>query len=338
VQQTNDDGYIITGTCITGVSNSDAFLLKLNSLGNLMWMKTYENVINTSNDYGNSVQQTSDYGYMVIGNVYNPNSGALDPYLLKTDSSGNFQWNKIYHGTYLSNSHTAMQTFDYGYIIGISSLDSISSTYDIGVIKTDYSGNISWSKLYGGPLNDDYPASIEQTSDGGYIIAGSRYDAVNDFEYYLIKTDSTGNSGCFDTNFTTSVIIPSVIVTNQILSDSSGMATTSPFIVTEQGGSVITLCSGSTGIAEGKKQNSFSVFPNPAVNEINISFPIATSLIISTRIFKLTGEIVFADENKATNNYFKKTIDISNFDPGIYIIRAYSDTEAFQRKLIIITR
>lgn len=333
VQQTHDNGYIITGTCITGVSNTDAFLIKLNDQGDFAWMKTYENTINTCNDYGNAVQETSDYGFMVIGNIHNTGSGLMDPYLLKTDSMGNFEWNKTYHGTYNSNSRTAVQTSDDGYIIGVNNLDSQSSLYDIGLIKTDFTGNISWSKLYGGLLNDDYAASIEQTSDGGYIIAGSRFDAVNDFEYYLIKTNSAGNSGCFENNYNPSVLTPSVIETNHIVSDSSGIATNILTIVMDQGGVETTLCS-AAGITA-NSQYPFSVFPNPANEQINISFPATNSQTLRINIFSITGEIIYAAENKIKNNFFNKVVDVSDLQSGIYIIKAFTEKETFQLKLII---
>jgi type II secretory pathway pseudopilin PulG len=163
IQQTSDGGYIVAGE-----SASDFLIVKLNSSGNIQWAKT---IGGTDYDYAYSIQQTSDGGYMVAGWSY-ISSIYADFLIIKLDSLGNIQWEwaKTIDGSGYDEAFSIQQTSDGGYIVAGSSA-SFSSSWDSLIIKLNSSGNIQWAKTIGG-TNDDIAYSIQQTSDGGYIVAG----------------------------------------------------------------------------------------------------------------------------------------------------------------------
>lgn len=120
-----------------------------------------------------SVVQTSDGGYALTGYTCSytyRNTGLADVYLVKTDGSGNMQWNRTYGNMYDECASSIIQTSDGGY-----ALAGYTCTYtradDAYLVKTNSSGNMQWSRMYGsGGL--DFAYSVVQTSDGGYLLAG----------------------------------------------------------------------------------------------------------------------------------------------------------------------
>jgi hypothetical protein len=184
VQQTSDGGYIVCGyTSSFGEGYEDFWLVKTDSNGNMAWNKTYGG---ENSEYAYSVQQTSDSGYIIAGDTYSSGAG-LEAWLVKTDSSGNMQWNKNYGGSLDDEAYAVQQTNDGGYIIA-GFTDSFTNNRDIWLIKTDSSGNVEWNRTYGGEQKDE-ACSVQQTDDGGYMIAGTTYSfgATWDPDFWLIK-------------------------------------------------------------------------------------------------------------------------------------------------------
>ncbi|MDX9695502.1 MAG: Ig-like domain-containing protein [Bacteroidales bacterium] len=194
IQQTTDGGYIIIGTTSTyGAGGSDIWMIKTDKTGNEQWSNTFGG---TSNEYGNSVQQTSDGGYIITGETSSYGAGLNDLWLIKTDQYGNKQWDKTFGTTQGDSGNSVCQTNDEGFIIVGSKSVLVSSSWsrDFWLIKTDNSGNMIWEQAFG-ESNHDYGRSVKQTDDGGYILVGSLYNhsGYGDYDITLIKTDDVGN-------------------------------------------------------------------------------------------------------------------------------------------------
>jgi hypothetical protein len=189
VQQTSDGGYILAGYTSSFGAGGDILLIRTDANGNIIWAKTYGG---TNDDYASSVQQTSDGGYIVAGFTSSFGASLSDVFLVKTDASGNVQWAKTYGGTNYDLAYSVQQTSGGGYIVaGLTR--SFGAGGDILLIKTDANGNIIWAKTYGG-TNDDWAYSVQQTSDGGYIVAGWTYSfGAGSDDILLIKTDANGD-------------------------------------------------------------------------------------------------------------------------------------------------
>jgi len=186
VQQTSDGGYIIIGSG-PYPGNSSARLIKTDMNGNFQWEQTF-----TGNGYfyGHSVQQTSDGGYIIAG--MNGGGSSSQMGLIKTDATGNLQWQQTFGGTALEYCRSVKQTSDGGYIISGSTLSYGAGSADFFLVKTDATGNLQWQQTSGG-IEYETNYYVEQTSDGGFILTGDTYSGATDNDFYLVKTDATGN-------------------------------------------------------------------------------------------------------------------------------------------------
>jgi len=193
VKRTSDGGYIVAGrTGSYGFGNADIFLMKLDGSGNVVWAKAYGS---SGADFGYDVQITSDGGFVVVG--YYTSSGDTNAIIVKTNSSGNVQWNRVLGGTQMESFYSVAQTSDGGFIAtGITRSFGLGSA-DVFLARFNSSGTLQWSKTYGGS-QWDHASSIQQTSEGGYVMVGrtnSPSFTAGNYDFFLIKTDAGGNIG-----------------------------------------------------------------------------------------------------------------------------------------------
>jgi len=186
VQQTTDGGYIIVGE----IFFSYVYLIKTNTSGDSLWARIYGG---GGDDGGVSVQQTSDGGYIVAGYTESYGSGDADVYLIKTNTSGDSLWARAYGGASRDKGSLVQQTSDGGYVVAGWTYSYGSGRSDIYLIKTNTSGYVTWTRTYGGG-GDDGGLSVQQTSDGGYIVAGyTESYGSGGADVYLIKLKPEGS-------------------------------------------------------------------------------------------------------------------------------------------------
>jgi hypothetical protein len=192
VQQTFDEGFIITGwTWSYGTVMGDLWLVKIDSQGNEEWNTSFGG---NGYDRGFSVQQTTDGGYVATGWTDSYGAGNDDVWLVKADSQGNEEWNKTFGGSGRDQGQSVQQTTAGGYIITGYTRSYGAGDDDVWLIKTDSLGIEDWKMTYGG-VYSDVGYSVQQTTDGGFIITGHTlsYGAgVHDF--FLIKADALGDT------------------------------------------------------------------------------------------------------------------------------------------------
>ena len=135
---------------------------------NAQWAKTYGG---SKEEYANSIQQTSDGGYIVAGYTKSFGAGETDIWVLKLSSNGAIEWHHTSGGINTDKSYSIQQTSDGGYIVAGRTASFGAGHYDIWVLKLSSNGAIEWQRTYGG-RSSDVAYSIQQTSDGGYIVAG----------------------------------------------------------------------------------------------------------------------------------------------------------------------
>ncbi|WP_353083770.1 T9SS type A sorting domain-containing protein, partial [Flavobacterium sp.] len=229
----------------------DIWVVKLNNTG-ILWQKCLGGV---ANDYGSSIKQTIDGGYILMGSTSSSNGdvsgnhGGSDIWVAKLTNLGGIEWQKCLGGIQSDTAASIQQSTDGGYILcgDTSSFDGDVSGWhgadDVWVVKLTNIGVIQWQKCLGGTINDN-SKTIQQTTDGGYIIAGN----------------TTSNDG-----------------------DASG----------NQGGSDIWIVKLSSflGLEETSNNNLVSLFPNPVTNVLNLK--LENNIEINTyTISNIEGKII----------------------------------------------
>lgn len=195
IQQTTDGGYIVAGyTKLFGAGADDAWILKLDSNGNVQWQKTYGGILD---EEAYSIQRTTDGGYIVGGYTQSFGVSSSTAWILKLDSNGNIQWQKFYGGSNNEMLPYIKQTVDGGFVAAGSIL---LGDYGYACIsKLDSSGNIQWQKTYGGNQynylsQNNYLTSVGQTTDGGYFASGAStsFNPARTDDIFVLKLDSNG--------------------------------------------------------------------------------------------------------------------------------------------------
>ncbi|KPL11642.1 hypothetical protein AMJ71_00005, partial [candidate division TA06 bacterium SM1_40] len=169
VAQTVDGGYIVTGFTVPfPAANRDVYLIKTDEAGDTVWTRTYGG---SDDEDGYFVAQTADGGYIIAGRTQSFGAGAYDMYLIKTDGVGDTAWTRTFGGPIEDEARSVAQTADGGYIVAGFTGSFGAGARDVYLVKTDSSGDMVWTRTYGGS-DDDYGSSVALTSDGGYIITG----------------------------------------------------------------------------------------------------------------------------------------------------------------------
>ena len=224
IKQTTDGGYIIGAGSDSNISGDktensrggfDYWIIKLNSIGNILWQKTYGGA---QPDFEVYVVQTSDGGYFaggysdsnISGDKTDPTNGQRDFWALKLNSTGNIVWQNSIGGALVDRAAAAsFQTTDGGFLMcgqsnsnaGGDKTENSRGGNDYWLVKIDPTGVVQWDKTIGGSTADIL-RDVIQSTDGGFLLGGystsnisgdKTENARGDFDYWILKLDSSGN-------------------------------------------------------------------------------------------------------------------------------------------------
>jgi hypothetical protein len=341
IQQTLDGGYIVAGSSLSNNGdvtgnhgNEDYWVVKINNLGDIEWQKSLGG---SSSEHAYSIQQTSEGGYIVAGftlsndwDVTGNHSSLGDFWVVKINNLGNIEWQKSLGGTGSESAKQIQQTNDGGYIVaGWSNSNDGDVTgnqgeYDFWVVKLNDVGSIAWQKSIGGS-GWELASSIQQTTDGGYIVAGSTTSNNGDVlgyigggDLWMVKLTSIGGilwQKCLGgTNNETAHSVRQTSDAGYIV---TGTSNSNDGNVSGNHGNYdiwVVKLSAVIGVDEIVEQNLFSVFPNPATNQINVKIDAKLLGSVYT-VYDNTGRKVLSGQLNTENT----VIELGNLSGGMYL-------------------
>jgi TolB-like protein len=327
VVQADDGGYLVTGTTNSfGPGVYDFCAVKTNANGLYQWSRTYGHF---GLEYSYTMIKVTSGGYAIAGHTSSFGAGDVDVCLLRIDNGGNMLWAKTYGRDDSDVPNFLSETADGGFAIAGYTQDVSAGNTNFFVGRTDSSGNMLWSKSYGGSNNDE-AYSVRETADGGYLMVGHSYSfGAGSVDLYIVKTDSIGNSGCNQTTPATVAGTAGLQTLGFPVNIQFGASVFSPTFTTG-GGSTFTNPCIPTGNDDIENEHySSSIFPNPASEEFtiyNLRFTIS-----KIEIYNMIGKKVLEHQ---TSDIEHRTVSIADFTPGIYFVRVYGDDNTAVFKLI----
>lgn len=145
-------------------------------------------------DYGFYLAPTSDSGFVVAGRTASYGNGGSDGLLMKVNKNGSVSWSKAIGGTGNDYFQTVIRTSDNGYIAVGQTKSYGNPAGDAWLVKTDFAGNIQWSRKYGdGNVNGDIGFDVTELTEGGFVFCGTHRYAPGTAEGFVVRTDNQGN-------------------------------------------------------------------------------------------------------------------------------------------------
>jgi hypothetical protein len=194
--EVSDGTIVFTGEAYDNFeSRYSTYLVKLNSDGEFMWAKKYENVDRYRGFEAHSVVECLSGGFVLSGfKEISPSPGSynMNFFLIRTDANGEVLWEGSYGGTGIDNAASVVETSDAGFLLAGATNSDSHGGQDAYLVKTDATGVQEWDLRLGGTLDDEAVCVIE-TSDDGYVMAGYTDSfGDGDRDIYMAKTDSEG--------------------------------------------------------------------------------------------------------------------------------------------------
>jgi len=333
VRITSDGGYILAGSTDSyGAGAWDTYVIKTDASGDTLWTRTYggSSVDGGVTSSRQTINETFDGGYIIGG--YSTSfftAGGTDAYLIKTDVAGDVQWSKLYGGAGSDLIFDVRQCADSGYVFTGYTTSFGGGGTDIYLVRTDVNGDTLFTRTFG-DLFADYGQSVLETDDKGFLICGytTNFGSGNN-DVALIKTDSMGNTSCYQYNTGTQV---------SNAATQTGITATGKIFITvnisssqpvAKGGAILTDACLLNGVDENAFQERVSVFPNPNSG----AFSVALNSPAEIRLRDILGNTLYTGQSKNGQNIVQ--IDLPEIAPGTYFLELFRDHTKKVHKILI---
>ena len=171
IVETSDGGFALAGyTSSFNAEFNDCWMIKTDDLGNLEWNQIYGG---PNIDRANALIATSDGGFALACQTESFGAGEYDFWLIKTDMSGNIEWNQTYGGPRNDVPYSLLETSGGGFVLAGHTRSIGHGNEDFWLVKTDKSGNMEWDRFYGSSEHE-IAYSLIKNSDSGYTLAGAK--------------------------------------------------------------------------------------------------------------------------------------------------------------------
>jgi hypothetical protein len=374
LQQTAGGGYMVGGYSSSGIGGDksqssinswDYWILKLDASGNKIWDKTFGG---SDSEELRCLKQTSDGGYIlggesnsgISGDKSQPNKGSgftTDYWIVKLDPNGNKLWDKTFGGNDWDHLYDLQQTLDGGYIFGGNSWsgnngDKTQNSHglnDYWIVKIDASGNKLWDKAFGGSGYDEL-TSIQQTSNGEYILGGASTSGLNGdktqasaggTDFWILKLNTNGNK-LWDKSLggSNNESLSSLRLTSDggcILGGPSDSGLNGDKTQASKGGQdywIVKLAADITGLKETEANSNLSISPNPNQGKFTLKLNNLTAPTAEVTVTDLLGRVVLRKEIQTTNNRLSEELTLPNAK-GMYLLQVKAGEQILSRKIVV---
>lgn len=313
----------------------DVLLVKINANGDTLWTKVIGGI---EDEEANSIQNTSDGGFIIAGYTESYPVGTKNCYLVKTDENGDTTWTRSYGGVNDDYLHSVKQTSDGGYIMtGVTQSTGVS-TENMFVVRTDSFGDTLWTRSYGQVGRWSWGNDIIETVNGGYAITGLIRTASPNggSDLYLMKIDASGSVEWehefkiepSNTSWTSSIGHSLVQTPDDGFAVAgkwfSGSTYEILLLKTEPDGSV--------GVGEILDDNGFEFVPNPFSVYTILKFNNKLNDRFTMNLYNSNGQLVMTRTNIREDQV---VIERANLASGLYNVVLHSRLRKYSGRIVV---
>jgi hypothetical protein len=334
IEQTTDGGYIIAGSQNDSLGYYDLFVLKLNANGDYKWHRTFGP---NRNEYAKTIHETTD-GYILVGDT-GDSLNNYDITVFHLDTLGNKIWSKSYGDSLANGSQGIISTSDGNYLFYGETEVSPGSWFDAFLEKIDKNGNSLWKHKYGG-TEADAIFSVVETTDGGFACTGysNSYNNNQPLDLIILKTDASGKLLWQQTYGGTGIdigyeLVKSTADNGYIITGKTFTTSDDCYLLSVNESGLIT--SISSDLVKMNATGLTNIYPNPARDNIFVAYELQDlskeyCIVIDDGTGRQLKNRVLTQKKETLQ------IDLSDFDPGVYICSLFANHKLIGRKKFIV--